>query len=155
MCGGVSRGHNRDQPLELWVRTYLLKYGDDHHHNDHDDGNGGDVDESIKFKFSIGIWVGPKSEEDPPLLQVVANIVTSNHRAIVRPANYLHTNNAQTTMMMMMMLMILLVLSEQNYPLHQLNHNQAQEGSASAQEVSSSSTGSSTNQTRPGTWLVL
>ena len=49
MCGGVSRGHNRDQPLELWVRTYLLKCDDDHHHNDHDDGNGGDVDESIKF----------------------------------------------------------------------------------------------------------
>ena len=89
-------------------------------------------------------------------MQVVANIVTSNHRAIVRPANHLHTNNAQTTMMVMMMIMmILLVLSEQNYPLHQLNHNQAQEGSASAQEVSSSSTGSSTNRTRPRTLLVL
>ena len=153
MCGGVSRGHNRDQPLELWVRTYLLQHDDDYHH-DHDDCSV--VDESIKFKFSIGIWVGPKSEEDPPLSQVVANIVTSNHRAIVRQPNYLHTNNAQTTMIVMMiMMMILLVLSEQNYPLHQLNHNQAQEGSASAQEVSSSSTGSSTNQTRPRTCPVL
>ena len=98
MCGGASRGHNRDQPLELWVRLYLLQH-DDHHHHDRDDCSG--VDESIKFKFSIGIWVGPKSEEDPPLLQVVANIVTSNHRAIVRQPNYLHTKNAQTRMMVM------------------------------------------------------
>ena len=64
MCGGVSRGHNRDQPLELWVRTYLLQYDDDHHHNDHDDGNGGD-DESIKFKFSIGIGSAPKVRRIP------------------------------------------------------------------------------------------
>ena len=60
MCGGVSRGHNRDQPLELWVRTYLLQYDDDHH-NDQDDG--GD-DESIKFKFSIGIG-SPKVRRIP------------------------------------------------------------------------------------------
>ena len=68
MCGGVSRGHNRDQPLELWVRTYLLQYHDDHH-NDHDDGgddgDDGDDDESIKFKFSIGIGSAPKVRRIP------------------------------------------------------------------------------------------
>ena len=61
MCGGVSRGHNRDQPLELWVRTYLLQYDDDHH-NDQDDGGDG---ESIKFKFSIGIGSAPKVRRIP------------------------------------------------------------------------------------------